>query len=461
MNRSITNTNIFNLTQAELNSIPTFDQLIAEYKNSQIPSNHVFKEDVWKYKFDKVGNNKTTGVGIRKCNVLYPALKKTKDAIIIEKGQFVNGKLNGDNCIKAIKDLYGNTTIYMGQFVDGEPKGRIIQIYQSNNNNFKQATIGTMFENMKFAGQTRQYLCDSYSNIAGTTLMRPSTVHKDCEQLWFLRNKDKKDKDTKAMKLNGDRNTDVINILNAKKQRTSIQMLKKLPLAKTTKHLKILLDNSQQNILNTKIIAESIKEKMDKINKKNKVNKQSLSSIYLSYVGNKYGYDDIMESMRSLITNNISKYCFFSKIKDEYRTKLQPHVNGAKRIVINDDNNPIELEDMAKVPNKYKEYYCVYKDITGTIKQLMVPHDLVRNRVELIDLGKFDEALNTLQKGKTYTFTSNNLNYQLRPYDLEKNIKYGEAQPWKDCNNSSHTTLTDYYEAGIIKGKESSTCHSN
>ena len=226
-------------------------------------------------------------------------------------------------------------------------------------------------------------------------------------------------------------------------------MLKKIPLAKNTKHLKILLDNSKQNIVSTKTIAEQIK---------NKVNKQSLSSIYLSYAGNKNGYDDVVESMKSLVTNNVSKYCFFSKIKDEYQTKLVPSFKyGIKRMVIGQDNEPIELADMTRTPNKYKEYYCVYKDPNGDIQVLLVPHDFVRNRVKLIETGKINEALTTLQKGKSYTFSSNGLNYKLQPYDLEKDVKYGEMKLYEakyknHQNGPANIKQTDYYDAGIISG---------
>ncbi|MBQ7551855.1 MAG: hypothetical protein IJT15_00170 [Rickettsiales bacterium] len=448
MNRSIQNKDIFALTKAELRKVPTFDELRAEYKNSQVPQHHIFEEDGWKYKFDQTGYNTTTGVGMRKCNVRYPILNKTKDAIIIEKGQFVNGKLNGDNCIKAIKDLYGDTKIYMGKFVNGKPIGRCIFTYKTSNSDFTEITVGNISENMKFIGPVQRFWINSDTKITGNTIKKPQTFHRDNEQLWILHSEDKKT-ETLQVEHFGYGHQNSINILNAKKNRTSIQMLKKIPLAKNTKHLKILLDNSKQNIVSTKTIAEQIK---------NKVNKQSLSSIYLSYAGNKNGYDDVVESMKSLVTNNVSKYCFFSKIKDEYQTKLVPSFKyGIKRMVIGQDNEPIELADMTRTPNKYKEYYCVYKDPNGDIQVLLVPHDFVRNRVKLIETGKINEALTTLQKGKSYTFSSNGLNYKLQPYDLEKDVKYGEMKLYEakyknHQNGPANIKQTDYYDAGIISG---------
>ena len=460
MNGSITNIGKITLSKQELNNIPTFEQLMAEYKNSQVPSYNVFKEDGWKYKFDVATGNTMTGSGIRKKEIKYLFDSNgTLDSTIVEKGNFVNGKLDGEHCIRCIKDKKsGKITTIIGKFVNNEPQGRVFYVTQ-NNPHDKVIKVGNVKDN-KLIGESTIYICTDYSKISGTAYKQPINYHKNNEQLWILHHQDKKIPSQSAIFHEGydGPNQNSANILNAKKHKTSLQMLKKIPLAETTKHLKVVLDNNSNDIVNTHLIAEQIKEKLSNINKKNK---QSLSSIYFSYSGKKSGYDNIQQVMHTLVKNNVSKYCFFSKIKDKYTTQLQPYFYGIKRMVINDDNNPIKLEDMAKVPNKYKEYYCVYKDTTGTIKQLMVPHDLVRNRVELIDLGKFDEALNTLQKGKTYTFTSNNLNYQLRPYDLEKGVKYGKAQPWKDCNNSPHTTLTDYYETGIIKGKESSTCHSN
>ena len=313
-----------------------------------------------------------------------------------------------------------------------------------------------MLENMKFDGQTRQYLYNDYSKISGSIIKQHPTFHQDSEQLWVLHNEDKKTK-TLQFKHLGYSRQNSINILNAKKNRTSIQMLKKIPLAKSTKHLKILLDNRQQNIVSTRTITEQIKKKLGKINK---VNKQSLSSIYLSYAGNKY-YDNIIEAMRSLIIDNASKYCFVSKIKDEYLAKIQPYASGVKRIVIDKYNQPIQLTDMAKVPNKYKEYYCIYKDPAGNIQQLSVPHDLVRNRVWLIEAGKFDEALMALQKGNPYTFASNGLNYELKPYDVEKDVKYGEIQTLAENthnidNTQPNVNKTNYCNTGIISGTQKS-----
>ena len=57
MNGSITNIGKITLSKQELNNIPTFEQLMAEYKNSQVPSYNVFKEDGWKYKFDVATGN--------------------------------------------------------------------------------------------------------------------------------------------------------------------------------------------------------------------------------------------------------------------------------------------------------------------------------------------------------------------------------------------------------------------
>ena len=126
-------------------------------------------------------------------------------------------------------------------------------------------------------------------------------------------------------------------------------------------------------------------------------------------------------------------------------------------MVIGQDNEPIELADMTRTPNKYKEYYCVYKDPNGDIQVLLVPHDFVRNRVKLIETGKINEALTTLQKGKSYTFSSNGLNYKLQPYDLEKDVKYGEMKLYEakyknHQNGPANIKQTDYYDAGIISG---------
>ena len=406
MNGSITNIGKITLSKQELNNIPTFEQLMAEYKNSQVLSNNTFKKDGWKYKFDVATGNTMTGSGIRKKEIKNPFdFDGTLDSTIVEKGNFVNGKLDGKHCIRCIKDKKsGKITTIMGKFANNEPQGRVFYVIQDNPYN-KFIKVGNVKGN-KPIGQSTIYICTDYSKISGTAYKQPINYHKNNEQLWILHHQDKKIPSQSAIFHEGydGPNQNSANILNAKKHKTSLQMLKKIPLAETTKHLKVVLDNNSNDIVNTHLIAEQIKEKLSNINKKNK---QSLSSIYFSYSGKKSGYDNIQQVMHTLVKNNVSKYCFFSKIKDKYTTQLQPYFYGIKRMVIGQDNKQVEFVNVTKAPNKYKDYYCIYKNQNGDIQVLSVPHDLVRNRVELIEAGKFKEALTTLQKGKSYTFSNN------------------------------------------------------
>ena len=202
--------------------------------------------------------------------------------------------------------------------------------------------------------------------------------------------------------------------------------------------------------------------------------KEPISSIYFSNTGNNneiYQYlnvdNNIINSLRQLVQNNVSKYCFFSQIRNNYQTKMQTVTDisgrtGKKRVIMSKDGKELSSKDTKNHPDKYKEYYCVYRDKIGNIQQLLVPHDLVKHRVSLIELGKFDEALQTLQKGKKFIFEHNNIKYTLNPNNKVKNTLYGQTKTFyinqdgeikyttkQSVNQKAKTTLKNDKQAAI------------
>ena len=311
--------------------------------------------------------------------------------------------------------------------------------------------------------------------------------HGKNEQLWFLENNDKNSQ-VVANNHSGYQTVWTANIYNSHKQTTSHkEAFKHMPLTKETKHIKIFLNSdSNRGRLDTKAIAEAIqKQHNDKYNQmfitkvvtkifSSPKPKEPISSIYFSNTGNNneiYQYlnvdNNIINSLRQLVQNNVSKYCFFSQIRNNYQTKMQTVTDisgrtGKKRVIMSKDGKELSSKDTKNHPDKYKEYYCVCKDKNGNIQQLLVPHDLVKHRVSLIELGKFDEALQTLQKGKKFIFEHNNIKYTLNPNNKVKNALYGQTKTFyinqdgeikyttkQSDNKQANTTLKNDKKANI------------
>lgn len=113
------------------------------------------------------------------------------------------------------------------------------------------------------------------------------------------------------------------------------------------------------------------------------------------------GYTTIFEEIQKKlkeIPNNMNKpKCFVRLLKKEYSGHLLSELNTKtnkkrfKSLPVK-HGGFINLDDVYENPDNYFDYYYVTKDAI-----YKVPHELVHNRVKLIDEGKFDKEFQKTQ----------------------------------------------------------------
>ncbi len=155
---------------------------------------------------------------------------------------------------------------------------------------------------------------------------------------------------------------------------------------------------------------------------------QRLSSCYIKSGACRGAYHDGMTTIFDEIQKKLKRCkgnvpkCFVSLVKKEYTMidgkciDKNGKLCGVKKIPLSHNKKkPTIYEELCKNKDKYFDYYYVTKD-----KIYKVPHELVHNRVRLIDEGKFNDVLDKAIKGQ---FCNIDINEDVCPEKNEK--KYG------------------------------------
>lgn len=115
------------------------------------------------------------------------------------------------------------------------------------------------------------------------------------------------------------------------------------------------------------------------------------------YDGHTTIFEEIQKKLKEIPNNMNKPKCFVRLLKKEYSGHLLSELNTKtnkerfKSLPVK-HGGFINLDDVYENPDNYFDYYYVTKDAI-----YKVPHELVHNRVRLIDEGKFDKEFQKTQ----------------------------------------------------------------
>ena len=169
---------------------------------------------------------------------------------------------------------------------------------------------------------------------------------------------------------------------------------------------------------------------------------QRLSSCYIKSGACRGAYHDGMTTIFDEIQKKLKRCkgnvpkCFVSLVKKEYTMIDAKCIDendklcGVKKIPLSHNKEkPTIYEELCKDKNKYFDYYYVTKD-----KIYKVPHELVHDRVKLIDEGKFDLSFKKLSTTSKIRNIDINADYGEEDFLLHKvnpNIEFKEFYDYK------------------------------
>lgn len=140
---------------------------------------------------------------------------------------------------------------------------------------------------------------------------------------------------------------------------------------------------------------------------------KKINTLYCKNCAISKGIVNFLQEKMNTLTGDSKPKVFVSSLKKDYEyiemeaydkekndivgIKTMPTIPYADilegRNITNDGLLKVDLKDVNKNKYKYFDYYCITKD-----KIYKVPYDLVKNRVKLIDSGKFDEEFEKATK---------------------------------------------------------------
>ena len=153
------------------------------------------------------------------------------------------------------------------------------------------------------------------------------------------------------------------------------------------------------------------------------------------YDGHTTIFDEIQKKLKEIPNNMNKPKCFVRLLKKEYSGHIEIETNTKtnkerfKSLPLKHGGGFINLDDVYENPDNYFDYYYVTKDAI-----YKVPHELVHNRVKLIDEGKFDKEF---QKTQNIDITQDcQDDCKVRTREIDPKVEFKEFYDYKQTRSA-------------------------